>query len=94
MLSDVSGEPRVREPSRFSINNSDDRRSPYLALKPPSPIRSAGCFGLNALASPKSRIRIVHLDAVHHGEVLIGRATANGEPAVKVLGRRHTGKGM
>jgi hypothetical protein len=46
----------ARVPSRFSIDSSDDRRSPYLTLKPPvASSKPWMVSGLNALVKPNRR---------------------------------------
>ena len=48
--------PPPDRPSRFSTSSSDDRRSPYFALKPPVASSKRWIVsGLNALVRPKRR---------------------------------------
>ena len=84
-----------RPAARLSTTSRDESRSPYAAPNPPAvSSKPSTVSGLKALGDAEQPVGVVHLDAVHDGQVLVGGAAAHGEPAAEVVGRRHPGEGV
>src|SRR5690606_35569811 len=47
-------------------------------------------FGVEGAGQAEEPIRVVNLDPVHHGKVLVGAAAPNAEAAVEVVDRAYT----